>query len=426
MLKASPLSSWEERIKNLYISSSSHKTGLQEQAWKKFLELGLPHTKQEDFRQIPLADLYEWVAKDFSASIPSPPRLFPYILPGFEKRLLVFIDGRFCKALSSLSDLPSSVVLAPLKEVGSTYGLFLQNQWIQRATLDSDPFTFLNEAFSEEGVFLDFPEKSFFPSLQILQIITQPTWSFPSLRLFLGKASQLKIYCRMVCLPENISFFSNSFFQFYLASQARLHLYTDLNVSQGISFHSWEGHLQKGAHLSSFQLSEGEKLQRNRYQIFLEEEGAEASLKGVGMIHSFHKMHTQIQMHHRAPHTTSQQTFKTAIQKGSSSFDGMIRVEPIAQKTQAYQLSKNLLLEEKSSAYVKPKLEILADDVKASHGATICKPSVEDLFYLQSRGISLTQAMHLLTQAFLREQIKDLGALESIFLAKMHSFIGER
>jgi Fe-S cluster assembly protein SufD len=119
--------------------------------------------------------------------------------------------------------------------------------------------------------------------------------------------------------------------------------------------------------------------------------------------------HTHVFVEHAAPHARSLQKFKGVLKETSqSSFEGKIFVRPEAQKTEAYQLNHNLLLSEGAVAYAKPNLEIFADDVKASHGATFAQVDDEQLFYLKSRGISTDVASQLLIRGFMQEMIDQI------------------
>ena len=119
--------------------------------------------------------------------------------------------------------------------------------------------------------------------------------------------------------------------------------------------------------------------------------------------------HTYVHVEHQAPHTRSNQKFKNVVSgKGRTSFEGKIYVQPEAQQTQAYQLCNTLLLSDEGRAYSKPNLEIFADDVKASHGATVGQVDEESLFYLLARGVPKREAKQLLIEGFLMEILDEM------------------
>lgn len=151
-------------------------------------------------------------------------------------------------------------------------------------------------------------------------------------------------------------------------------------------------------------------------------EGGEASLNGVWALKGHNQHHVHVLMEHHETYCTSMQKFKGVVQEQArSSFEGKIYVERKAQKTEAYQMNNNLILGKEASANCKPNLEIFADDVKASHGATIGQMDEEHLFYCKARGIPPHQAHALLVRGFVQE-ILDLfeeGALREKALEMM-------
>jgi Fe-S cluster assembly protein SufD len=156
----------------------------------------------------------------------------------------------------------------------------------------------------------------------------------------------------------------------------------------------------------SISVTNGAATSREDYLIRLQGEAAEAYLYGVWTLDGNRQHHVNICLDHQEAACTSLQKFKGILSDTSrSSFEGKIYVHPQAQKTQAYQMNNNLVLGERAAAYSKPNLEIFADDVKASHGATIGQIDPEHLFYLQARGISAHMAQMLLVQGFKNEII---------------------
>jgi Fe-S cluster assembly protein SufD len=166
--------------------------------------------------------------------------------------------------------------------------------------------------------------------------------------------------------------------------------------------------LKRKSRLNYWSLSKGSHFFKQSFKVELLEEESEVCLKGATYLEEKNVSHTEVLVEHRAPHAKSNQHFKAVMNdQSSSTFEGKIYVIPEAQKTEAYQLNNNLLLGSKSFAFSKPNLEIFADDVKASHGATVSNLSEEELFYFQARGISKKVASETLAKGFLDEIIKD-------------------
>ena len=164
------------------------------------------------------------------------------------------------------------------------------------------------------------------------------------------------------------------------------------------------GEFEKECQFRSVSLTHGSKVHRTSYALSLKGENSEVDLKGLWDLEGAKRAHTHVTIRHESPHARSMQLFKGLL-KGSSqsSFEGKILVDPIAQKTQAYQLNHNLLLSDGCIANSKPNLEIFADDVKASHGATVSQLKPDQLFYLKSRGLGEQKAKELLVQGFCQE-----------------------
>jgi Fe-S cluster assembly protein SufD len=156
---------------------------------------------------------------------------------------------------------------------------------------------------------------------------------------------------------------------------------------------------------------------RNDYRVVIGGENAEASLNGVWMLGDRNESHMHVIVDHQAPHCRSMQLFKGVLNGNShSSFEGKILVRQAAQKTEAFQLNNNLLLSDRAHADSKPNLEIFADDVKASHGATVGQLDKEQIFYMKTRGFHEADAKNLLVYGFCEEVI-DMIPIPSVHQA---------
>jgi Fe-S cluster assembly protein SufD len=153
-----------------------------------------------------------------------------------------------------------------------------------------------------------------------------------------------------------------------------------------------------------------ERIARHSLRVHIQGENADALLQGLWHQKKSSQTHTHVFVEHAAPHAKSLQKFKGVLKDtAQSSFEGKIFVRPEAQKTEAYQLNQNLLLSDAAIANAKPNLEVFADDVKASHGATFSQVDDEQLFYLKSRGLSPEAASRLLIRGFMQEMIDQIG-----------------
>ncbi len=404
----------------LFSSRTVEKTRLQKRAWKRFQDKKTLLNQTEAFRFFPLDFLdkegFLWPEEEEI----SKERIASSILPGFERSYVVFINGRFIKGLSCLEGIEKGQVLSS-KEAENTYALFLENQFRKKEKREQDPFVFHSEALSEEGVFIYLPEKKQ-EKIQIVSFITGPFMVFPKIQMVLAEKAELT--CYISYMGDQSFFWENSVCEVFLQKEAKLTLKRDFDSSYGASFHAFRSFLEEGAILDSFQFSRGQKLQKSSYKIELEGENSRAFMKGVNLAKEDQNVHTQVEVFHKEPSAFSEQDFKIALKKGGEHhFEGLIYVEPKAQKTESYQLCKTLLLEEGAFGFARPKLEIFADDVKASHGATLSRILEEDLFYLQSRGIEKGEALSLLATAFLQKMEEETGLKKSFFLSSIASFM---
>lgn len=373
------------------IFSKLSTSALREKAWDHFLELGLPDRSSDAFRYVPLKRLYD-IKLSLKAVALSFEKIKPYLLP--ESFYIVFSNGRY---VPQLSQLPPQVVILPLQEALKTYGPVLQGRLSKSIKEESDPFAVLNLALQQEGVFCYVPPKVRLEKpLQMLYFGTE-AYHPARVHFFCSSDSELKTIATVI--GEGVHHISMD-----VALEERAHFSHFETSYANIVLSDFKATLKAHATLKHLALTKTGELTRNRLRISLLGEQAEALMQGLWMLSQNHHCHTHVHVEHVAPSCHSLQKFKGVLQgQSQSSFEGKIYVHPEAQKTEAYQLNHNLLLSEGAIANAKPNLEIFADDVKASHGATMSQVDDEQLFYLQSRGLTQEQARQLLIQSFIQE-----------------------
>lgn len=182
------------------------------------------------------------------------------------------------------------------------------------------------------------------------------------------------------------------------------------NSDEAIVTHNTHIEMEEGASYEAFTFTTGASLSRNQIHVDIKGSNALCRLNGVNMLDGSELADTTITVDHHAPNCNSFQNYRSvATDKAIGVFQGKIHVHQIAQKTDGYQMAKSLLLSGQATINTKPELEIYADDVKCSHGATTGRLDEEALFYLQSRGIPKNQARNLLIQAFVNEVIEEIS-----------------
>jgi Fe-S cluster assembly protein SufD len=354
-------------------------------AWRKLQSLPLPTSKDPLFRSFPFGRL----------RLPHQPASSlerSSTLPSADNPRIVFLNGHFSPELSRI---PSPLIALPLTTALKTYGLFLHNRIARRIASDRDVLSLLQRAASPGGLFLYAPPAARLAApLQILSI--GEGHALPSIWLSLGANAELTVGH----FEESSAFHGR--LDLSLEPEARL-TYALAAAPAETGLLHLNASLKRGAALAYSQALSGPALQRCSFSVELQEEGASATLSSLALPRATGEAHIQGEVRHLAPGCRSEQLFKHALPDHTRSrFSGKIYVAPVAQQTAAYQSSRALLLSPNASFQTSPNLEILADDVKASHGAAISRLSEEEQFYLQSRGLSPETAAALLIHAFCR------------------------
>lgn len=382
---------------NFLKTLSSHYKGCdpwRQKAWALFRSKGLPTKKWEAFRHVPLKALYETTFSPVERGE----------APAIQGRRdsCIFVNGIFRDELSQLDE----VICLPLTRAVHSYGLLLQKSWSHMLGEETNPFHLLNHALFEEGLFLYVA-----PRVQ-----TNIEWSFlstksnqihtPKIEIYLGEEAHLTIRSHV---SGEEQYWHNESLSISLARGARLFLEERLSHPHDAwGFHTKRVRLKEGARFQCKTLSRGAKVERHDIEVILAGEGSEVDLKGLSLIAKRSEIHHHLFVKHEKPHTLSNQHYKTVLQDSAhSSFEGKIYVAKMAQKTKAYQLNNNLLLSPKARARSNPNLEIMADDVKATHGATSTQPKADEIFYFMSRGLNKKEAKCHLIKGFCRELFSD-------------------
>ena len=401
------------------MESSDALLKVKNKAWDHFLELGLPTRKSEVFRYIKVRSLFSHsyvVSKEMPVT---DEEIEAHLFPECKNSALVFVNGHFQPKLSRLSALPKRSVILPLNDAIKTYGAFLNNQWAKSLKEETDSFAALNAALHRNGAFVYLPPKTIIETpVQILNIIKtggEPMLIMPRLHLFSGSQSQIDLHSTQAILNGG-GYCFNMAADFSIEDESHVrYTQTVLNVPSDVwHFDALRANLKRNSTLKSIQVTDGCATVRNDYRVALAGENAEALLNGVWMLAEKRESHTHVLMDHQAPNCRSMQLFKGVLNDVSqSSFEGKILVRQPAQKTEAFQLNHNLLLNDKANAQSKPNLEIFADDVKASHGATMGQLDREQLFYMKTRGFEDADAKNMLVYGFCKEVI-DMIPLPSL------------
>ncbi len=391
---------------------------LRKEAIESFAGLGFPARDEEDWRFTDLSPLLE---VPFRASSGTPnPNLFSGVAQGPLRDVqIAFVNGRHAPAFSSPGR-PPGVTVASLAALLREDPRRIEPHLARLAAFDRNPFAALNTAFLQDGAFVHVPRGAAVDRpihlLFISSLHGEPYMTHPRVLIVAEEGSRATIVESFLG-PAGGVYFTNAVTEIAAGDGALIDYYKVQRESAD-AFHvaSMQAVQGRNASFTHHSISLGARLARNDFAATLSGEGAETTLNGLyevtGRQHVDH--HTFVD--HAAPAGTSRETYK-GIMSGRSRavFDGRIAVRPGAEKTQAFQLNRNLLLTREAQVHTEPHLEILARDVKCKHGATVGQIDPNLLFYLRSRGIGLEEARRLLVHAFACEIVDQvrIGAVRA-------------
>ncbi len=384
------------------------------QALERFRQKGMPSRQLESWKYTSLNALANLDYADGSAELALPDRLPSLLADDAHGYRLVFVDGRLQEQASRLDGIPDGVTLNGLSIISQgERPAWLQSSLGQIATEEREaPLLDLNNAFLSDGAVLriasglelDRPVELIFLYSAATNEVRA---SQPRLLVVLEANSRATVIEHHQNLGGGTSF-SNGVAEFSLASGSALkHLRLQELSHNTHYFMNSQASLERDASYEGFLLALGAAVAREDFRIRLAGEGSSCKLNGVYLLTG--RQHSDITsvIDHLAPHTSCDEVIKGALdQQSRGVFQGLIKVEKDAQKIEGNQSHRALLLSRGAEVNAKPELEIYADDVVCSHGATVGELDADALFYLRSRGIPPHQARKLLIEAFLRDTVE--------------------
>jgi Fe-S cluster assembly protein SufD len=388
---------------------------LREQAAALFAEQGLPSTRLEEWRYTnltPLAKQRFELAGETVAAV-SRDEVESLGSPLFACSVFVFVDGRFRPELSTPRSLARDLHVESLAELRAQDPERLEGKLGRQADPKRHPFVALATAFLDDGACLIVPRGSAASQpIHVLQIASGAAENLvqhPRLLVVAEPQSRATLIQDFVSLSEARAF-TNAVAEIEVQAGASLDLVL-LQRENAVSFHvsNLEARIARDARFAAHTLSLGGGFLRNDLNAVLEEEGAALRLEGLTVASGSTLVDHHTVVDHAVPRGESRQRYKSVLGGNARGvFRGRVVVRPDAQKTDAAQSSASILLAEGAEIDAKPQLEIWADDVKCSHGASIGRLDENALFYLRSRGIGEAAARDLLVQGFAAEVLASL------------------
>ena len=392
---------------------------LRENAFARFSALGFPTTHDEEWR-------FTNVARIARAEF-EPAAAAKAELPAFvEGARVVFVNGRYAAELSSPGDLPNGVKLGRLADDAEAAEPYLA----RHAAFDQQTFVALNTAFLADAAVVRIPRGVVVEQpihLVFLSVAgAKAAVTHPRTLVVAGPASQCTIVETYAGTGEGI-YFTNAVTEIVAGEGAVVdHYKVQLEGADACHVATLQAQVGRSGNFSSHSISMGGALVRNDANALLAE-GSHATLNGLYIVNGTQHVDNHTAIDHAKPHATSHELYKGILDgKSTAVFNGKIFVRKDAQKTDSKQTNKNLVLSDDAVIDTKPELQIFADDVRCTHGATIGQLDAESMFYLQSRGIGKKEARGLLIYAFAQDIVDRIQvprlrqSLEAALFEKFH------
>ncbi|HEX7289092.1 MAG TPA: Fe-S cluster assembly protein SufD [Candidatus Angelobacter sp.] len=382
---------------------------LRQEGFARFAETGFPTTHDEDWRFTNVAAIAQTAFQAPLAVEVSAGDLEVFRTSGFECRL-VFVNGRFARELSSVPANQGITVGSLAEELRNNAGA-IQAHLGQYLNFQRDAFAALNSAFVDDGAYVHVPRGTVAEQPIYLLFVSvpgeAPTMEHPRNLIVVEENSQATIVEDYVSLENGgaSATFSNTATELVAGENAVVSHYMIVRQADDcFNVSTLRIQQARSSNVATHSLLLSGALVRNNVHPVLAGEGAECLINGLFMANGRQHMDNYMLVEHASPHCNSRQFYNGVLNgQGHGVFHGRIIVHKDAQKTDAKQTNRNLLLSDEAQIDTKPQLEIYADDVKCTHGATIGQVEENALFYLRSRGLDEASAKHLLLLAFANE-----------------------
>ena len=376
---------------------------LRQEGRTKFRALPIPTAKTEDWRFTSVTPLLQQ-----SFVLPTVPTIDAKALPALSRPdalRLTFVDGWFVPALSRLEGVPAGVLLGNLAEPGANAEKLLPHLARVAETRDH-VFTALNQALLHDGAYLVLPANVVLDRPVEILYVTEGAGKnidvHPRTLIVAGPHSRATVVERFLGLPGTGRPFVNAVAEIVLAEGAFVD-HVKIQQESDRTFHLANTQVvqARGSNFTTHSILLGGAWVRNEIRVRFDDEGCEATVNGLYVGRGTQHLDNHTVIDHAKAHCNSHEIYKGVLaDKSHGVFNGKIFVRKDAQKTDAKQTNKVLLLSDDATINTKPQLEIFADDVKCTHGATVGQLAEDQVYYLRSRGIGEEEARRILTFAF--------------------------
>jgi len=399
-------------------------------ALARFADSGLPTLRDEDWKYTSLSRIEKRAFRALPFEAPggaSPPGLAAGLaFDGLPGHVVVFVDGRHVPALSHVGELPAGVIVGSLADA-----LERMPEKLEAFLPDDNRHTVLgalNTAFMADGAFVYLPRGvAVAEPIHWLFIATRQDAALHPRNLLVAEEGAQATVIEQHADLGSVACLTNAVTQIHASRGSGVeHCKLQRQSPEAIhlaGIHALQGH---GSRFTSHSIALGAALARHDITVTLDAEGCEAELNGLYLAGSRQHVDHHTRIDHARPGGTSREHYRGVLDGASRGvFNGRVIVHPGAQRTDAHQANHNLVLSREAEVDTKPQLEIHADDVKCTHGATVGQLDEAQLFYLRSRGLGEAAARSLLTHAFARDVIERIRAstlrahVERLLLARL-------
>ncbi|MFO7977574.1 MAG: Fe-S cluster assembly protein SufD [Bacteroidales bacterium] len=389
---------------------------LRKEAMERFQQMGFPTTRNENWRFTDLTPLmkmdYDFDFENQSRSM-DVENIFKCDVYDLDTFSVTMLNGWYVYKNAPLTRLPDGTIIGSLAKAMEVYPDLVDQYLGKAAHMENNSLTALNTAFMQDGLFIYVPQGvQVEKPIQLVNIVDTSTQVFlnPRHLIIVEKEARLTLVHCDHSLTHNVSF-TNTVSEIFTAEAAYVDHYKIQNKGRNSGLVTSTYFNQKKdseVHSNIITLNGG--FTKNIVEADLTETGCHSDISGLYLVDSNQHIDNQVAMNHHAPDCTSNQLYKGILDdQARAVFSGKVKVHRLAQKTQAFQNNRNILLTDDAKANTQPHLEIYADDVKCSHGATVGQLDLEAMFYMRSRGLSERAARQLMMFAFAHEVVEKIA-----------------
>jgi len=386
---------------------------LRMRALRSFQDIGYPTTKHEEWKYtnvLPLSHYDFEISDSLKFGIIEQKDIEKYQFNGLENRCLVFIDGHYSSELSRTTGITDNIEIVSLKKAIEKNPELISSHVAKYLSFEDQSFISLNTAFIQDGIFINIPDNVCVEKPVHLLYLSapeaKPGANFPRNLITAGRSSEITFVETYAAVREGL-YFTDAVSEIVLQENAKVERIKIQNESsQAYHIAALQAVQERNSRFIDYNISLGAALTRNDIGSKFRGENGYCELNGMYSGNRKQHVDNHTTIDHATPHCESHELYKGILDDTAEGvFNGKIFVRPDAQKTNAIQSNNCILLSDQARIDTKPQLEIFADDVKCTHGATIGQLNEDAYFYMRTRGIEKSDARTLLIYAFASEVV---------------------